>query len=66
MMNKATCLEILDVCIARRICSLNCMDCEFYGEKCVIAHEHAIRCSKELSLIKERKKENGKNNQDQN
>ena len=66
MMNKATCLEILDVCITRRTCKLNCMNCEFNGDKCVTAHKHAIRCIKELSLIKEREKENEKNRQNPN
>lgn len=65
-MNKATCLEILDVCITRRTCKLNCMNCEFYGHKCITAHNHAIKCIQESLLNEERKKENEENRQDPN
>ena len=57
-MQHATYEEIMNVCILRRSNNLNCLNCEYKGAECIIAHRHAIRCAKELKQIKRKEKEN--------
>ena len=41
-MQAALVIEILETCIQRRQCKRICLDCKFYGEQCVEAHENAL------------------------
>ena len=40
MQNKLV-IEILETCIQRRLCKRICLDCKYYGDQCVEAHEDA-------------------------
>lgn len=35
-------IEVLETCIQRRQCRRFCLDCKYYGESCVEAHEEAL------------------------
>lgn len=35
-------IEVLETCIQRRRCRRICLDCKYYGESCVEAHEEAL------------------------
>ena len=35
-------IEVLETCIQRRQCKRICLDCKYYGEQCVEAHEDAL------------------------
>ena len=40
-MRKRKALDVMEVCILRRDCTLSCSGCKYKGKECIEAHKYA-------------------------
>lgn len=41
MISKNKAIDVMDLCVMRRVNDLNCMNCIYHGRDCIEAHNYA-------------------------